>query len=1687
MEGKLEAVSDPAGRVTRFYYYEDGDYVGTQYEGAGSLAPGMGLLKEIQASNGVDGPVSTFFLYDAEQRLTGIVYEDRFMQTPPTGTLPAGKELLQLALDGDVAWHTQYLYAGTTNLLQTGVNYEGTRVAIQYEQLAPNAAFFDIAEGRDDDSFADSSETDEDEQIADTTVTVGMSENMLRAICMETVKTDENGTVLARGVKQMFDYRNSVTEVTNVESVSSGETAGKKIIYQFNDKGNVISMRDELGYAQFVKYESDQENAPTAVSTTQRAVINRIKRPVLLRNANSIGTEWARTIENEETNARTNPGNICGFDNKTNRCLNCASMKMVRKKTGTIKFSQSVVLEKGKQWTLSAYVKTNAIVANVQNVNGESVFVPGDGAFMRVYQEGTAAAAGFKSEAITGSTADSYGDGLAADGWERLRLSFPTPGVEGDGSVTMVVEFVLDGVSGTAYFAAPQLEEGLVANPVNLLTNGDFFLTQDEPIVKKKSTDPTPTGHKNRVWPSYWGAGTDVNKEKLNASGSRVATASDQRIGVFDPNVRPSDTSVTGYNPYDLPGNDYDPFLSVFTGNYLQFRSGLQRKAQDCWFAQTLYVSGKEKDVYYAGGWASAKAMPGSTDGVRGFQFVIQFYCKDKKGKWKWYTGKGGKHNFNSEWVGWQMQAGAATAPKDYSKVRVGLVAKGQPLYAKFTNFYLFREEFGKSYQYDGKKNVVSTTERAGQQAGMEYDTFGNLISYRKPGRPTTDDNKYKLKYGNNEREKKEHLVRETRTPMGMISTAKYDKYGNALESTAKEKGGRKFIKSTIGYGTGEMDTAGNYAVTRTDAMGKTATTKVDKDSGLVQWVKDPAGTQLDYEYDYLKRLKNVKCTPEDGVTYRNDYTYDDKGRLSTVAHNTTGAASDVSYTFEYDALGAQTEVKVAGHTLSKSVYSQTDRSHRLEESIFGNGGRLRKAYDDFDRVTGISYDGDDPETNSRYKYAFGANGHTAYLTDTHLGRTQWAEYDQAGRPMQFTTWDGLFDSETSAERGKLMYRTTLKYDKYNHLALFGERVPGKDKPADDDGTENITTKYEYDRDDRVTKIAYDEKDEERSLQYTYDNLGRVSQVMMQNGGTVYEIDEDEKTDTDTTDYTGDVNIVSYQFADGGQGANSASTRVTRIVHSALNAQLDYAYDELGNIVSESCDLDGNANQYRYDKLGQLIRANVRNDTTCGVNGTTWVYTYDMGGNILKKEGYPKLTDIDNELPTVPTKVVNYTYDAEWKDLLTSYDGKAIQYTPDTPPQMPDGMAYFHMGNPYKYDGWTYEWQAGRQLKSMTHRDELGVQDKKLEFAYDAVGLRTQKKNTYTDELGQAIVETTDYILHGKMLTHQKTMTTIDGVEQEPYQLHFYYDAAGSPSMVRVGNEEAESQYYTYVHSLQGDILGIIDREQDLVVEYAYDPWGKPLEEHCLKTECEMLAERNPFRYRGYVYDEEMGYYYLRSRYYDPKLRRFINEDSVINVGLIAFNQFQYCSNSPVRKVDSSGMVQLEYTSPYSSPDFGKFGFLYETIGTFGTGSMSTVTTATATQVGVTVVAGIAIEAVVDSISSGIEAKENVSTNYKTLSDTKAKTTNNAVYYLAYITDYGALNKVGKPMTMREALIMLAFTGATNSLSQRLEYNRGHSSMAQRELEHLGNNWGIYTHNQANAKALAVVTCGLNPPAMPST
>lgn len=92
---------------------------------------------------------------------------------------------------------------------------------------------------------------------------------------------------------------------------------------------------------------------------------------------------------------------------------------------------------------------------------------------------------------------------------------------------------------------------------------------------------------------------------------------------------------------------------------------------------------------------------------------------------------------------------------------------------------------------------------------------------------------------------------------------------------------------------------------------------------------------------------------------------------------------------------------------------------------------------------------------------------------------------------------------------------------------------------------------------------------------------------------------------------------------------------------------------------------------------------------------------------------------------------------------------------------------------------------------------------------------------------------------------------------------------------------------------LKVDIVRIFNANGDYVSEYFYDAWGNIAS----ISGNEEIANANPFRYRGYYYDNESGFYYLQSRYYDSVTGRFLNADEHINDnGIIGTNFFTYCN-----------------------------------------------------------------------------------------------------------------------------------------------------------------------------------------------
>ena len=163
----------------------------------------------------------------------------------------------------------------------------------------------------------------------------------------------------------------------------------------------------------------------------------------------------------------------------------------------------------------------------------------------------------------------------------------------------------------------------------------------------------------------------------------------------------------------------------------------------------------------------------------------------------------------------------------------------------------------------------------------------------------------------------------------------------------------------------------------------------------------------------------------------------------------------------------------------------------------------------------------------------------------------------------------------------------------------------------------------------------------------------------------------------------------------------------------------------------------------------------------------------------------------------------------------------------------------------------------------------------------------------YDSAIGTVRQQMTEYTLHGKNIVYWSSGTNT---------MHFFYDARNKPAVMTFNGTA-----YACLYNLQGDVIALIDSNGKKVVEYKYDAWGRILSK--TGTMASTLGTLNPFRYRGYVYDEETGPYYLRSRYYNPEWARFLNADTRAGKisHLIAHNLFCYCLNTPIASIDATG------------------------------------------------------------------------------------------------------------------------------------------------------------------------------------
>ena len=650
--------------------------------------------------------------------------------------------------------------------------------------------------------------------------------------------------------------------------------------------------------------------------------------------------------------------------------------------------------------------------------------------------------------------------------------------------------------------------------------------------------------------------------------------------------------------------------------------------------------------------------------------------------------------------------------------------------------------------------------------------------------------------------------------PSGAKQTYTYDSYHNVSTATSPEGMVSSFTYDT--YGNNTKVTVGGSSQTQKIS----ATAAYTSDGNQLASVTDALGNTTTYGYDTQTGVLNWVQAPGQTDTTRTNYTYDSRFRTTGVSQGSAqvgyaysgelldaiSSASGTEYSFDYGAFDLVNSVQVGQRTLISHTYS-TDANRNLTQSTYGNGDSVSYTYDSLGRTTGKSY-----ENGDTVDYIYDNNGNLGILKDSATGRNTQYFYDFQDRLMRY-------------EESGQGYSNAVHwgYDDENNLSSQTQTLNGN----------TYTTQYSYDKDNRLTKTTAGNV----SAGYTYDAYGRMTGIVTKNG--------DSTVLNSTISYNSPSNTAtSTQVADWNDGLTTYS----------------YIYNDNGNIASISS--DNRTATYEYDTLNRLTRANDP------IAGKTWVYSYDSGGNILKRSEYAYTA---NALGT-PSEEATYTYgDSQWKDLLTAYNGKPITYD--------------EIGNPLTYDGWTYTWQHGRQLVGMEKEGSS------ISYAYNTDGKRISKTVNGT---------TYNYHYLGDQLVEMAWGAN---------RMHFTYDGIGPASVLFNGEE------YFYSRNAQGDVTGLVDSTGAKVVAYTYGPWGEARGVSGILAST--LGAMNPLRYRGYVYDTETGLYYVSSRYYDPEIGRFINIDGVmgVNADMGTYNLFAYCGNNPINRYDAGGMFWKEIIS----------------------------------------------------------------------------------------------------------------------------------------------------------------------------
>lgn len=589
--------------------------------------------------------------------------------------------------------------------------------------------------------------------------------------------------------------------------------------------------------------------------------------------------------------------------------------------------------------------------------------------------------------------------------------------------------------------------------------------------------------------------------------------------------------------------------------------------------------------------------------------------------------------------------------------------------------------------------------------------------------------------------------------------------------------------------------------------------------------MKDQLGNKTKYEYDTNRGLTLKEIDPKGNAT---NYEYDTKtDNLQKISKKVGNQEYSNAYTYENDNIktithnGTKYSYNYDGFGNVKDIYignqlmkttKYGQKSGNIDEIIYGNSQNVKYKYDRFNRIVKKE------KVTGNIEYVYDSKSNLKTVADNSIGLTTNYTYDLADRVT------GIDYSNN--------FKINYGYDLNNNVNNVKYNFNNKE----------YSTNYSFGGDNNINSLSFD-----KTIQQTnYDRLLRTSSKNIINENATY------KTE--------------YKYVNAND--KNKTTTLLESIKNGNEDEIKYIYDELGNI-KEIYKGNNIIVNYYYDELGQVIRENNKEQNK------TYIYEYDIGGNITNKNVYEYT---DKEITNQPTEIIEYIYNnANWKDQLTSYNGKEIIYDA--------------VGNIISYNGNEYTWQNGRELATLRNNEK----NLNISYKYNDNRIRTEK-----------IVngERTQYLLDDDIV-----ILEIKGNDV------FYYEYNENDELI--GFKYNDEQYY-YTKNGQNDIIGILNNNFEKIITYEYDSWGKLIsikdeQENDITNDTNSIGYKNPYRYRGYRYDNETGLYYLQSRYYDPEIGRFISADDLLatSCGVLEHNMYAYCNNNPINQMDSSGDISI--------------------------------------------------------------------------------------------------------------------------------------------------------------------------------